>query len=204
MKILRRLLPSIILLGSLAGSLPARADDAAARKAAATDLLHAMHSEEVVDRVIDKVSQNASHMVPPGHTSASPTEEAAFRDSLAQQAKQILQAQLNWQGLEPTFVQSYADEFTLAELQQLVDFYKSPVGQKLLDKQPDIANKMTQLTEQKLKTAFPLIMQKLKASSQKFAEDHPPAPASPAPASPAPASPAPGASPAAATPSPSK
>jgi hypothetical protein len=188
MKNLRFLFPSIILLlGGFAGAPALRADDSAARKAAAADLLHAMHSEEVVDRVIDKVSENASHMIPAGHTSASPSEEAAFRASLAQQAKDVLQTQLNWQGLEPTFVQSYADDFTAAELRQLVDFYKSPVGQKLLDKQPDIANKMTQLTEQKLKAAFPLIMQKLKASEQKFAEDHPAAPAAPSPA----ASPAP-------------
>jgi hypothetical protein len=199
MKNPRRLLILILLLGSfLAGSLSCRADDDASRKAAAVELLQAMHSERAIDHIADQMSLSAGRMYQPGHTSATPAEDTAFSERLRQEARDTVKEQLNWQTLEPTFAQLYAEAFSEAELRQLIEFYKSPVGAKLLDKQPDLASKFQQITQQKVRAAVPLVTQKLRASIQKFRQEHPtasPSPAaspgsSPAPSAAAPAPPA--------------
>jgi hypothetical protein len=198
MKHPQRLLPLLVLLAGLAGFLPARADDDASHKAAADELLQVMHTERMIDRGVDQMSQIADRM-PLGRTSATPAEETAFREGQRQQARDIIKEQLSWQALEPMFAQAYADAFSEAELKQLTEFYKTPVGEKLLDKQPELAAKLAQITRQKAAAVSPIVMQKLKASIAKFHEDHPVKPVSPAPgvAPGAPAVPgAPGASPA--------
>jgi hypothetical protein len=43
---------------------------------------------------------------------------------------------LTWQQLAPGLVDAYAETFTEAELRQLTDFYKSPLGQKALKQGP--------------------------------------------------------------------
>jgi hypothetical protein len=190
-----RLLPLLVLLVILAGAPPvlaqapppsptAASDADASHKAAAVELLHAMHSERALERVTDQVSQLSDRLIPPGRTSATPQEETAFRESLRKEARDAFQEQLNWPMLEPAFAQMYADNFSEAELKQLADFYKSPVGQKLLEKQPELATKLQTLTQQKVRMAMQPVTQKLRASVLKFRQDHPMA------------SPSPGASPA--------
>ena len=181
MKRFFHLLPCIVLTGTFAGSLPARADDAPARKTSADELLQVMHTQQMMERAADRISQTADRLMGLMHTSATPAEEAAFRESLRQQAGQMLKKELSWESIEPILAQSYADDFTEPELKQLIDFYKSPVGQKLLDKQPDLTTKLTMTTQDKVRAVMPMMTQKLRVSIQKFQADHPlkdtPAPA---------------------------
>ena len=185
-------LPTIIvLIGSLAGSPCVRAeDDAAAHKAAAEELLQAMQSQRTVERLADQMGMIADRLNPPGRPlTPNPADDAALRDSLRQQARDILKEQLKWETLEPQFAQLYEDAFTEPELKQLAEFYKSPVGQKLIDKQPELATKLGRLTQQRAMAAIPAVTQKLRASVQKFREEHPAKVTSPAPAAAAGASP---------------
>ena len=51
-----------------------------------------------------------------------------------QSVKQLM----SWDSIKPMFVKIYADNFDEAELQGLIDFYKTPVGQTWIAKQPQI------------------------------------------------------------------
>ncbi len=186
MKHLRLFLPAILLLTSLTGLPSLRADDAAAHLATAGELLKAMNSEGTIDRAVEQMGMIADRLYPPGRSIAGdPADDAALRQSLRQECKDIFKEQLKWETLEPQFAQMYADAFTEPELKQLIEFYKSPVGQKLIEKQPDLSQKFQKITQQKFLATVPIVQQKLRASIQKFKDEHPAKvvpPASPSPA----------------------
>ena len=49
----------------------------------------------------------------------------------------------------------FADIYTLDEMQGIVEFYKSPVGQSLLDKQPQVMQKSFEMSQEKMKALIP-------------------------------------------------
>ena len=51
---------------------------------------------------------------------------------------------LNWESIKPIFVKIYADNFDEAELEGIIAYYKTPVGQKWIEKQPTIQTAKTQ------------------------------------------------------------
>ena len=52
------------------------------------------------------------------------------------------------------FAEIYSDVFTEDEIQGIIDFYKSPIGQKMLEKQPEL----TGATMQKMQVEMAKIM----------------------------------------------
>jgi len=47
-------------------------------------------------------------------------------------------ALVNWETLKPMFVSIYSETFTPDELKGMIAFYKTPIGQKWLEKQPQV------------------------------------------------------------------
>jgi hypothetical protein len=45
---------------------------------------------------------------------------------------------MSWNTLEPDYVKLYADTYTEADLDGIIAFYRSPVGEKMLEKTPDL------------------------------------------------------------------
>lgn len=76
-------------------------------------------------------------------------------ESYQAKAKDVLNKSLSWNKLEPEVVTVYTRAFTEAELKQLVDFYKSPVGQKMIKEMPVLFGETIKLSRTKLEEALP-------------------------------------------------
>lgn len=59
----------------------------------------------------------------------------------------LLNKELNWDNLKGKFVDLYGEAFSVEELDALIKFYESPIGKKLVDKQPEIAQKSMVITQ---------------------------------------------------------
>lgn len=184
-------LASIFLLGT---ALTRAADnDEPARRAAAENLLAAMHTEQMVDQgltrmltVVDRF--DASVAQAPGAT----PEALEKVKAASEEARDTIRKELGYATLKDEFAKDYAEAFTEAELKEITAFYNSPAGQKLVEKQPGVNDKVAQVSQQKLRAVWPPTLQKLREVAQKNLPP-PPAPATvvPAPGSPTvPAAPA--------------
>ena len=172
-------------------------DDMALRRTEAEALLHAMHTDQIlanstarVDEMVDKYTQTAS-----AQAGITPEQKAAAQKARAD-AHALIHQQLGWDAVKNDFIQLYAEAFTEVDLKDLVAFYSSPLGQKLVEKQPAVTEKMGKLTQQKMMAVMPAAMQKIRATTQKPPTAASPATGSlvsPAPAPTAPAMPAPAA-----------
>ena len=172
----------VLLACCTAPLLRAADDDAAARRTQAEALLHAMGTEQVltnatarVHQMVDKYSQQSVGT----QTNLTPEQQAAVKKA-QDDAHALINQQLGWDAVKADFIQDYADAFTEDELKGFVAFYNSPLGQKLVEKQPAVTEKMGRLTQQKMMAAMPTVMAKIKEGAPK------PAAAAPAPVTSAP------------------
>src|SRR3990167_6938769 len=62
-----------------------------------------------------------------------------------------------WDKVEPDMIKLYTSNFNEQEMQELVSFYQSPLGQKVLQKMPMLTEKSAQMTQGKLETAVPKV-----------------------------------------------
>jgi uncharacterized protein len=78
---------------------------------------------------------------------------AAFYDRL----NALVAGNYNWTKLEPAYEQIYANLYTEDELDGILAFYKSPVGQAFLSKSPEATRQILQLSKQQFDTLTPQI-----------------------------------------------
>ena len=107
---------------------PTRADEKSHKKAA-EQLLVTLRVERVmvdtIDPVIDALIKTNPNI-------------GTYRQSL----KQYLTRQLAWETQKDEWINAYTEEFTEAELIEMAKFYQTPLGQKMLDKQPKLTSRV--------------------------------------------------------------
>ena len=98
-------------------------------------LLAELHVEKTMDTAFDSiVKMQDQAMAGQKMSEADKAEFAKTMQKSMDSAKQVM----NWDSIKPIFVKIYADNFDAADLQGMIDFYKSPVGQKFVERQPVI------------------------------------------------------------------
>jgi len=105
-------------LGVVLAAAPARAQPSAQQRAAATELLMAMHVPEVLDASVQQMLDQQIRAAP---------ELQGVQDVMREFARRFV----SWEALREQYVDIYAGTFTEDELRQMTDFYRSDVGQKL-------------------------------------------------------------------------
>ncbi len=88
--------------------------------------------------------------------------------SYAQKASDIMVTDLSWKKLEPDFIKIYSETFSQEEIDGLIDFYKTPVGQSTIDKMPIVTDKSMQLMQQHMVQVMPKIMQALEETMEEI------------------------------------
>jgi uncharacterized protein len=76
----------------------------------------------------------------------------------------LVASKYDWTKIEPAYEQIYSDLFTEEELDGLLAFYKSPLGQAFLSKVPIVTSKMLDVSKQQFDQLTPQI--------QKLTEDY--------------------------------
>ncbi|MDD4341862.1 MAG: DUF2059 domain-containing protein [Kiritimatiellae bacterium] len=70
--------------------------------------------------------------------------------------------QVGWEALHPRIVALYAQLFTDADIQALIDFYTSPAGQKLLEATPDLSERTRQLVTERFEAKLHILEMRMK------------------------------------------
>lgn len=79
--------------------------------------------------------------------------DKAARAAIEQKISQILSDEMNWDKLRPQFVKLYADKFTEEELEGILSFYKSPLGQAWTAKSSELTAEAVKVSGQAMQDA---------------------------------------------------
>ncbi len=98
-----------------------------------------------------------------------PPEKEERAKELQRKIFDLLYDELNWESLKPEYVELYAAAFSEEELGQMVDFYESPAGQRLIEKMPFLVRKSSELVQGRVQKVLPKIRQLMR---EVVAENH--------------------------------
>jgi hypothetical protein len=137
---MRRLFPLLLLL---AAPLQAQTGTASPGHIKATEeLLHLLGA--------DSIARNAAPFFA-GLKEQSPDVAKAFEGFYAKY--------LRWDELKPEFVAMYTSMFTEAEVRQLIAFYQSPVGTKMVSVTPQISTRTMEIVQRRMMPHMPELME---------------------------------------------
>ncbi|MCF7203552.1 DUF2059 domain-containing protein [Pseudomonas oligotrophica] len=150
-------MPKISTLGCCGALLLALASGCAVADQAS----HAAKAEEFLqlakaDRLAVPVYAQVQQMFAKRFAEAqAPQDKRAMLERYQAKANAALDKAIGWERLEPELVTLYTEEFTEQELAGLIDFYRSPLGAKMLGKLPELNARSAQLTQARLEGAVP-------------------------------------------------
>ncbi len=105
--------------------------------------------------------------------SNAPQSEKAVLETYQAQANAALEQAVGWDKLKPDMVKLYTSNFNEQEMKDLIRFYESPLGKKVLEKMPTLTAQSAQLTQGKLETAVPKVNQLLAEMTTKLTPKKP-------------------------------
>ncbi len=154
-----------IILGTVI-SIPAFAQPAS--KDSIKQLLKITKSEQFLGQMSPQIS-NMMHSSIEKFTQGKQltTKQELALVNYSQELGKIMQEQLTWAKLEPEMIKIYAEEFTQQEIDGMIQFYKTPVGQSTIDKMPIVMQKSMQVGYKQMDAITPKIMQ----AAEKFAKE---------------------------------
>lgn len=151
---------TLLLCLVLTFPLTARADDAA-KRAKVQEMLDLLHLDRLMDQMMDMVQKQASSMTDAQMNGKGvPPEQKERFDAFQKQLFTFIQTQLSWKAMESDYVDMYSQTFTEEEIDAMIAFYKSPAGQSMIAKTPELTQKSSVLVQKKMVTLIPQ-MQKM-------------------------------------------
>ncbi len=126
--------------------------DANSHAADAERFLHLARADKLAVPVYAQVQQMFAQRFA---ESQAPKSKQALLESYQAKANVALDNAVGWDKIKPDMVKLYTSHFNEQELKDLIAFYESPVGQKVLLKMPALTAQSAQLTQNKLEKAVP-------------------------------------------------
>ena len=148
---MRRTLPLILSLSLFA--FPVQADEASP-KAYAEEIL-AMTN---VQTIMDSMTTNLRRTFDMGVERLNvPADKQKIVKEYSDRLDQLLAQNLKWQEIKTELVNSYTQVFTEQELAEMANFYKSPLGQKMIDAMPKLMQQAAVMGQQQVRQTLPEI-----------------------------------------------
>jgi hypothetical protein len=80
--------------------------------------------------------------------------------------RQFMDEHFRYEEMEPDFIRMYADTFTEEEIRGLVAFYRTPLGQRMVETLPEITATSQRIVMERLQDAMPQLMQAMMEAMQ--------------------------------------
>ena len=133
-------LVSAFILGAalLCSAAPIMADEAS-KKTKIDEMLQLTHSDQMMKQSLEQVKSMQMEQM---KKMDLPAEARAHSEEIQQKLMALLADRMSYEKMKPVFVQLYADVYSEDEIDGIVSFYKSPAGKAMLDKMPQLMQRM--------------------------------------------------------------
>lgn len=119
--------------------------------------------------LVDNTSAQMEHHMRQGMQAAVRSDQLTERqrrllDAMPARMAQAVQPELSWDVLKPEFVRLYRENFTQDEVEGLIRFYRSPLGQTLVAKMPAVLADSMKIMQARIAAAQPRLRQAMEAA----------------------------------------
>ena len=139
------------------------ADDTS-RHALAEELLVLMDTQKNIEKSFEMVKQmqfsQLQEMVPQTEGSSKQAQ------SVIKETMDIVSQEMSWDKIKDDYIRIYADTFTEEELKGIVRFYKTPIGQKFIEKTPELMRRSMEISQKQMRELMPKIQKMIKETEK--------------------------------------
>ena len=136
----------------------------AGKKEKLTDLVYIRDMDSMMDGMysqMESMMQGLSKQM-----NIKPSEQPIF-DKYYQEMTLVMREEMSWSTMQPLVLDIYDRNFTEQEIDDMLAFYRTPTGQSLLKKMPNIMQESMVMSQQLMKGTLP----KIQALSMQLAEE---------------------------------
>ncbi|MBA3581651.1 MAG: DUF2059 domain-containing protein [Gammaproteobacteria bacterium] len=127
--------------------------DEASHKAAVEKLLDVTETKNLLNSAYAQVEQaflQSANSVTPLEENDRPIIEKHLKKLSA-----IMKEEMSWDKLKVPFTDLYMRVYTEAEVKEIIVFYESPTGKKMLAKMPDVMRESMTMTQEMMRSMLP-------------------------------------------------
>ena len=118
------------------------------------ELISVMNLDSMVDSMYGQVEGMMKGMS--DQMGVKPSEQAIF-DKYYGDMTTVLKTEMSWAKMQPMMVNVYDKHFSEQEVADMLAFYKTDTGQKILEKMPVVMQESMQMSQSLMKDAMPKI-----------------------------------------------
>ena len=137
------------------------------RRQLAEELLNLMNVREATEKTFAIIKQSMSDQTKKMREAMGQTNKPAASPTNFDKMMDMITRELSWDNMKEDYIALYANTFTEEELQGIIAFYKSPVGQAFSIKQPELIKRSMKMIRKKMLKLMPQIQ----ALTQKMAQE---------------------------------
>jgi len=138
---------------------PARADEAS-KRAKIEEMLTVLKMEDNFNLLMKQVEQQGRQM---GMSMTGPSQltdaDKKILDNFMTRLMAAMQETMGWQKLKSEFIDLYAKAYTEEEVDGILTFYRSPIGQSMLAKTPQLVQQSMAISQTHMKEIQPKLEQ---------------------------------------------
>ncbi len=151
---------------AIAAIKPVQASEAT-KRAKVQQMFQLLQIEKTIDQVsAQQVGQAKSLIANLVGQQATSSEQQKDINAFLDRILAIAHEAVNWQKLEPQYLDLYTQAYSEEEIDGILAFYRSPVGQEMLAKQPELLAKSQAITQAQVIAVLPQI----RAAAIQFAQ----------------------------------
>ena len=147
--------PGVLAQAAARGAPPAAGDTAASHRRAAERLLEVSGAERMFAGQADALLRQQL---------AAQPQLAPFEDVL----RDFYRKHLDYATLKPDLVRLYVETFSEKDLDDMIAFYQTDLGRRMLAKLPEVQAKSIALSQQRLQAALPELMSAVRARMEEL------------------------------------
>jgi hypothetical protein len=124
------------------------------------------------DQVLDVIYGNMEQSMRQGMQAAAGNkpltpEQQRVLQALPAKMTQFMRQEMSWPALKPLLVKVYVETFDQEEIDGLAEFFRSPIGQRFIDKQAVVAQRSSLAAQQLLASVLPKLQSEVAAELRK-------------------------------------
>ncbi|MGA8280353.1 MAG: DUF2059 domain-containing protein [Desulfobacterales bacterium] len=121
---------------------------------AAEEVLRLTKVDKMLGPLVDQIQQVQIQQLQQMNLSR---EAYSAAQRYLQRINDLVAREMQWQEIKNDYIGLYTDAFTEQELHQLIQFYSTPLGRKVVDKMPVLMEQSMQLGQKKMMNIMPEI-----------------------------------------------
>ena len=138
--------------------------DDTSRHALAEELLVLMDTQKNIEKSFEMVKQmqfsQLQKMAPQAEGSSKQAQ------SMMQETMDMISKEMSWDKIKNDYIKIYADTFTEKDLKGIIRFYKTPIGQKFIEKTPELMRRSMEISQKQMRELMPKIQKMIKETEK--------------------------------------